>query len=128
MAGTKIGGQKAAAKNLAKDPNFYKKIGAKGGKNGRSGGFATNPELARIAGAKGGRISKRRRIEKAEEHSQPVKITVKHVDDTQEIKPTFSNQSGDNESGSNFSATSEGAVSKPKRWARIFGRVGSANR
>ena len=59
MAGTKAGGLKAAAKNLAQDPNFYAKIGAKGGKNGRTGGFAANPELARIAGAKGGRISRR---------------------------------------------------------------------
>ena len=61
MAGTKAGGQKAAARNLAKDPNFYAKIGAKGGKNGNTGGFAANPELARIAGAKGGRISRRRK-------------------------------------------------------------------
>lgn len=59
MAGTKAGGQKAAQKNLAKDPNFYAKIGQKGGRNGRTGGFAANPELARIAGAKGGRISRR---------------------------------------------------------------------
>ena len=59
MAGTKAGGLKAAAKNLQKDPNFYAKIGAKGGKNGRTGGFAANPELARVAGAKGGRISRR---------------------------------------------------------------------
>ena len=59
MAGTKAGGIKAAQKNLAKDPNFYAKIGAKGGKNGHTGGFAANPELARIAGAKGGRISRR---------------------------------------------------------------------
>jgi len=60
MAGTKAGGQKAAAKNLARDPNFYAKIGAKGGTNGHTGGFAANPELARVAGAKGGRISRRR--------------------------------------------------------------------
>ena len=59
MAGTKAGGLKAAQKNLAKDPNFYAKIGAKGGKNGHTGGFAANPDLARIAGAKGGRISRR---------------------------------------------------------------------
>lgn len=61
MAGTRNGGLKAAAKNLAKDPSFYAKIGAKGGKNGRTGGFAANPELARIAGAKGGRISRRKK-------------------------------------------------------------------
>ena len=59
MAGTKIGGMKAAKKNLAKDPNFYVKIGRKGGQNGHTGGFAANPQLARIAGAKGGRISRR---------------------------------------------------------------------
>lgn len=62
MAGTKLGGQKAAAKNLAKDPDFYAKIGAKGGRNGRTGGFAANPELARIAGRKGGQISRRRKV------------------------------------------------------------------
>jgi len=65
MAGTKAGGLKAAQKNLAKDPNFYAKIGAKGGSNGHTGGFAANPDLARIAGAKGGRIS--RRTKKAED-------------------------------------------------------------
>lgn len=59
MAGTKVGGKKAAAKNLAKDPDFYAKIGRKGGRAGHTGGFAANPELARIAGAKGGRISRR---------------------------------------------------------------------
>lgn len=62
MAGTKAGGLKAAAKNLQKDPNFYAKIGAKGGRNGKTGGFAANPELARIAGAKGGRISRRKKV------------------------------------------------------------------
>jgi general stress protein YciG len=61
MAGTKAGGQKAAAKNLARDPFFYAKIGKKGGENGNTGGFAANPELARIAGAKGGRISRRKK-------------------------------------------------------------------
>ena len=59
MSGTKAGGLKAAQKNLARDPDFYAKIGRKGGKNGRTGGFAANPALARIAGAKGGRISRR---------------------------------------------------------------------
>ena len=61
MSGTVSGGKKAAAKNLARDPDFYKKIGAKGGRNGTTGGFAANRELARIAGAKGGRISRRRK-------------------------------------------------------------------
>ena len=60
MAGTKAGGQKAAASNKAlHGSDFYAKIGAIGGKKGRTGGFAANPALARIAGAKGGRISRR---------------------------------------------------------------------
>lgn len=40
-------------------PDYYKRIGQIGGRNGHTGGFAANPELARIAGAKGGRISRR---------------------------------------------------------------------
>lgn len=59
MTGTKAGGLKAAAKNLERDPDFYKKIGRKGGSNGHTGGFAANPELARIAGSKGGKKSRR---------------------------------------------------------------------
>ena len=39
--------------------DFYKKIGAIGGKNGTTGGFAANRELAREAGRKAGKISKR---------------------------------------------------------------------
>lgn len=60
MAGTKAGGQAAAATNKAKyGSDFYSKIGAKGGKLGRTGGFFANRDLAREAGAKGGRISRR---------------------------------------------------------------------
>ena len=59
MAGTKAGGLKAAAKNKANDPDFYKKIGQKGGRNGHTGGFYANPKLAKRAGAKGGRKSSR---------------------------------------------------------------------
>ena len=63
MAGTKEGGQKAAQTNKLKHgSDFYAKIGAKGGKLGRTGGFYANRELARIAGAKGGRISRRTKI------------------------------------------------------------------
>lgn len=62
MAGTKVGGQKAAAKNLSKDPDFYARIGRKGGSiKGTKGGFAANPELARTAGRKGGLVSRRRK-------------------------------------------------------------------
>ncbi len=60
MPGTKAGGLKAAATNKKiHGSDFYKQIGAKGGRNGHTGGFAANPELARIAGKKGGQISRR---------------------------------------------------------------------
>lgn len=63
MAGTKTGGQKAANTNRTRyGRDFYAKIGAKGGKNGTTGGFYANRELARQAGAKGGRISRRRKV------------------------------------------------------------------
>lgn len=60
MAGTVTGGRSAAKTNKEKyGADFYAKIGAKGGRKGRTGGFFANRELARIAGAKGGRISRR---------------------------------------------------------------------
>ena len=62
MAGTINGGKKAAAKNLAKDPNFYAKIGAKGGRLGRTGGFAAGSagrKRASVYGAIGGSRSRR---------------------------------------------------------------------
>ena len=62
MAGTRAGGLKCAAKNKAKDPLFYVKIGSKGGKLGRTVGFIDNPELAKTAGAIGGSLSKRGKI------------------------------------------------------------------
>lgn len=60
MAGTKEGGAKARATMYEKHgKDFYRKIGAIGGKHCGMKGFALNPELARKAGAKGGKISKR---------------------------------------------------------------------
>jgi len=62
MAGTKEGGIKASITNKEKyGEDFYGKIGAKGGKASRTGGFYVNRVLARIAGAKGGKVSKRRK-------------------------------------------------------------------
>lgn len=71
MAGSVVGGLKAAQKNLAKDPDFYRKIALKAQEswklNGRKPrGFAVNRDLARLAGAKGGRISRRNKREMAE--------------------------------------------------------------
>ena len=64
MAGTAAGGKEAAATNKSKyGSDFYAKIGAQGGKKGKTGGFFANRELARIAGAKGGKISRRTKKE-----------------------------------------------------------------
>lgn len=69
MGGTTNGGKAAASTNKSKyGADFYAKIGAMGGKIGRTGGFAsefvgndglTGRERARIVGAVGGKISKR---------------------------------------------------------------------
>jgi hypothetical protein len=71
MAGTIEGGKQASETNRKRHgENFYKVIGAKGGKNGNTGGFATkvvcNCDLIDIehfkrqcAGKKGGAISRR---------------------------------------------------------------------
>lgn len=63
MAGTKAGGQAAAATNKKKyGSDFYARIGSMGGQNGHTGGFAAGEEgraRARKYGAVGGRISRR---------------------------------------------------------------------
>jgi uncharacterized protein len=65
MAGTKIGGLKAAAKNKERNPNFYKEIALKAqeswARNGRlPRGFSARPDIAVTAGSKGGSISRRK--------------------------------------------------------------------
>lgn len=65
MSGTKAGGAKARATMYEKHgKDYYKRIGALGGKHCVMKGFALNPELASKAGAKGGRISKRGKAKK----------------------------------------------------------------
>jgi general stress protein YciG len=62
MAGTAAGGRLAAEKNKKRDPDFYKRIGAKGGRAGHSGGFAAGKEGRERAskyGAIGGSRSRR---------------------------------------------------------------------
>ena len=66
MPGTVAGGKAAAKKNIELyGADFYARIGAMGGKKGRTGGFYANRELARIAGQKGGRKSRRRKATNA---------------------------------------------------------------
>ncbi len=63
MAGTVKGGILAAQKNKKKHgDDFYKRIGAIGGKKGHTGGFYANRDLARKAGARGGRLSRRKKV------------------------------------------------------------------
>jgi hypothetical protein len=74
MAGTKLGGVKAATTNKVRyGEAFYAKIGAIGGKHGTTGGFAsekvgadglTGRERARKAGSIGGVKSKRTKVAK----------------------------------------------------------------
>ena len=61
MAGTKAGGMKAAATNKKRNgEDFFKRIGAIGGRNGHTGGFyAMTPERRAECGRKGGTISRR---------------------------------------------------------------------
>lgn len=60
MGGTYKGGLKAAETNYRRHgEDFYRKIGALGGKKSRGGGFAANRKLASIAGKKGGTKSRR---------------------------------------------------------------------
>lgn len=81
MSGTRVGGLKARDKNRAKDPDFYQKIGAKGGsKKGDEllspKGFGSSHELAVRAGKQGGLKSRRgihlAKPNKKERNKQPV--------------------------------------------------------
>lgn len=59
MAGTSQGSKLAVQKNLAKDPDYYRKLGASGGRASNTGGFAEDKVRARTAGAMGGRYGRR---------------------------------------------------------------------
>lgn len=73
MSGTVIGGMKAAEANLARDPQFYCKIGAIGGRNGHTGGFYANRDLARVAGTIGGSISRRGKDKLSEKRRREIR-------------------------------------------------------
>ena len=71
------GGKKAAAKIKARNPNYYKEIGSKGGKAKVPKGFAMSRELASRAGTLGGRVRKGTTLNKltGEYESQDIKLT-----------------------------------------------------
>lgn len=61
MSGNIEGGRKAAKKNLERDPDFYRKIGKKGGSafTDKLKGFAANPKLAKEVGHRIGMRTRR---------------------------------------------------------------------
>lgn len=61
MAGTREGALKAVRTNRRKrGPNYYKKIGSRGGEVEVPKGFSKNKYLASCAGKMGGKASRRR--------------------------------------------------------------------
>lgn len=75
MPGTKAGGLKAAKTNkLKQGEDFYKRIGAIGGRNTCGGmkGFALDIERAKRAGAKGGKISRRGKAKNHENEQEDI--------------------------------------------------------
>lgn len=61
MAGNQEGGLKAKAKNLARDPDYYKKLSSMGGKSPGAFRAFRIKEYARRAGEKG-RISRYKKV------------------------------------------------------------------
>lgn len=61
---TKAGAQKAKAKLLAKDPDYYKKLGQKGGKATSGYAFGHGKVNPSEAGAKGGAAPRKRKAAK----------------------------------------------------------------
>lgn len=134
MAGTKAGGLKARDKNLAKNPNFYKDIGAKGGRNGTTGGFAHKGRhlceeiegwhhYARCAGKKGGTVSRRGKA--VADQWNPTPRPTASASSSSDSKPTpvavrneRSSEPSD-EARSDDSKTSRSLGSRLKRFGRL---------
>lgn len=74
MSGTKQGGEKAKLKNIELyGEDFYSRIGARGGRNGHTGGFASDLNRAREAGRKGGLKSSRKGIKNGQRKERTYK-------------------------------------------------------
>jgi len=58
MAGTSTAAKKVAAKNIEKDPDYYRKMGGKGGRGSRGYAFAHGKLDPKLTGIKGGRPKK----------------------------------------------------------------------
>lgn len=66
MGGTKDGAKKRTAALLARDPDYFSRIGKKGNKGGKfsSGSFVAGSETTRRIAALGGKASKRGKAKK----------------------------------------------------------------
>ena len=62
--GNKIGGLKAKAKLLAKDPDYFKKLGQKGGKATSGYAFGHGKVSPSEAGKRGGAAPRRKKVAK----------------------------------------------------------------
>lgn len=81
MAGTKSGALRAKETNMARDPDFYKKMGAKGGSSPktRPSGFATmDKERLLEISAKGGTNGKRGKWTKKDYQNRVKQYAQKH--------------------------------------------------
>ena len=75
MAGTKQGGVKNKAKLLALDPDYFRKLGSRGGKVGGSKGFALmDKDRLRQLGHIGGSKSRRIWTDEAKRHHSEVMV------------------------------------------------------
>lgn len=76
MSGTSKGGKKAAAKLLAKDPDYYRNLAKRAkrprGGNSTPGSFANDPARASVAGSKGGKKSGEVRRKKGQQKRSQV--------------------------------------------------------
>lgn len=127
MSGTKEGGRKARDKNIANDPDFYKRIGSIGGRNGNTGGFADR-ELASRAGRIGGLKSRRRGpSKKAVVHQGPTHIPITNEgglwDEPVKVNSNNSSSTTSKANGSGQptkSNTPDGTASRTRLTAKTF--------
>lgn len=64
MSGNQAGALKFKAKMLAKDPNYFKRLGQKGGKASSGYKFGHGKVDPRVIGALGGRKSRKTKVSK----------------------------------------------------------------
>jgi len=73
MGGTKDGAQKRTAALLAKDPDYFSRIGKRGNKGGKysSGSFVAGSEVTRKIASLGGKSGKRGKAKRLPRTNKP---------------------------------------------------------